>query len=75
MGKIEAKRKNTENREIKEITGILRKWAAFPRGRIAVLVVQVEVEVVVQQCIVHWALRFQKTFTKAVRPVSTSGLS
>ena len=51
--KLRPKEKNTENREIKEITGILRKWAAFPRGRIAVLVVKVEVEVVVQQCIVH----------------------
>ena len=51
--KLRPKEKNTENKEIKEITGILRKWAAFPRGRIAVLVAKVEVEVVVQQCIVH----------------------
>ena len=39
------------------------------------LVAKVEVEFVVQQCIVHGGIEVLKTFTEAVRPVSTSGLS
>ena len=76
LGKIEAKRKKTlKTRKSRKLLESLGNGPHFHAGGLLCWLLKLKLKLLCSSALFIEALRFQKTFAEAVRPVSTSGLS